>query len=649
VPTPQAPAPQAPVGVRRVILGTAGHIDHGKTTLVERLTGTRTDRLKEEQERGMTIDVGYAELRLDDGTEVGFLDVPGHERLVRTMVAGATSMDLALLVVAADDGPMPQTREHVEILDLLGVRNAIVVLTKVDLVDEETALLAAEEVRTLLQGTTLEGAPLVQVSSATGQGIEELKQLVARSLPPAHPPGERVWAFRMPVLRGFLAEGRGTIVTGIPVAGDLKDGEEVELHPLGGKSRVRGMQVHHRPATETGAGQRTALALPDVLVKEVRRGLVVASAGGLLPVKRLAVRLRASKSLEGPLAHGSRARLHVGADQQVVRLHVLDGERVAPGQVAIVEVESSQPLVAAPGDPFVLRAENASATLGGGIVVELLRQRLPRRRQGLIAGLMERAERVRDPAALVQGQLQGASERGLDVAEVAALTGVRPEAVAPLLARLVAAGTVAAAGRTGRHLTTTAFQDVLARVEAAVQKLHAKDPAQDGLPLAAVRSAAGTLDPVVLEAALERLAEKGALVKTATGNVRHKSHASELPAADRERCERILALLAQSKGQPPDAKEVASLLGVPEPQAVRALRLLEGRGQVFRAGEFWFDARWLEDGKRRLAALASQQGGFTPADARTVLETTRKWIIPLLEALDKAGFSKRIGEKRVVR
>jgi selenocysteine-specific elongation factor len=639
----------APVAVRRVILGTAGHIDHGKTTLVEKLTGIRTDRLKEEQERGMTIDVGYAELRLPDGTEVGFIDVPGHERLVRTMVAGATSMDLALLVVAADDGPMPQTREHVEILDLLGMRNAIVALTKVDLVDEEGALLAAEEVRSLLKGTSLESAPLVQVSSATGAGIEELKALIAARLPAAHAPGERTWAFRMPVLRGFLAEGRGTIVTGIPMAGELEDGEEVEVLPVGWKSRVRGIQVHHRPAHETGAGQRTALALPDVAVKEVRRGLVVVSAGGLAPVKRLAVRLRLARGLDGPVAHGSRARLHVGADQQVVRIHVLDGERVEPGQVTIVELESSQPLVAAPGDPFVLRAENASATLGGGTIVELLRQRLPRRRQALIATLLERAGRVREPAVLVAGQLQGAGERGLDGAEIAALTGLRPETVGRLLAELVAGGRAAAAGRTGRHLTAQAFAEVLARVEAAVKRLHEKDAAQDSLPLAVVRSAVGTLDPVVLEAALDRLVEKGALVKTPTGNVRHKSHSSELPAADRERCERIAALLAQAKGQPPDGKEIASLLAIAEPQVVRALRLLEGRSRVFRAGEFWFDATWLEAGKQRLAALARSQGGFTPSDARTVLETTRKWIIPLLEALDKAGFSKRVGERRVVR
>lgn len=635
--------------VRRVILGTAGHIDHGKTTLVEKLTGIRTDRLKEEQERGMTIDVGYAELRLPDGTEVGFLDVPGHERLVRTMVAGATAMDLALLVVAADDGPMPQTREHVEILDLLGVRRAVVALTKIDLVDEETALLAADEVKALLAGTTLEGAPIVPVSSVTGAGLEDLKRVLAETLPPSRPEHERAWSFRMPVLRGFLAPGRGTVVTGIPVAGEIRDGEDVEVLPVGWKSRVRGIQVHHRPAEEAGAGQRTALALPDIEVKDVRRGLMVVAAGGLLPVKRLAVRIRLARGLDKPLAHGDRGRLHLGADQQVVRVHVLEGERLEPGAVSVVELECGQPLVAAPGDPFVLRQENASGTLGGGTVIELLRERLPRRRKGLLAALLERSAHLREPEALLRGQLQALGERGGDLAELAGLTGVHPEALPALLERLTAAGAALPVGRTGRYADRGAFEEVGRRLEATVRKMHAKDPAQDSLPLAALRTALGTLDPVVLDAALDSLVAAGVLVRTATGTVRHASHSTELPAADRERCDKVLGTLIGARGQPPDPAELSGTLGIPEPQVVRALRLLEGRGRVVRGGEFWFDAGWVEEGKRRLKEFAAKSGGFTPSDARTLLDTTRKWMIPLLEALDKSGFSKRVGEKRVVR
>jgi selenocysteine-specific elongation factor len=641
--------PAAAAAVRRVILGTAGHIDHGKTTLVERLTGIRTDRLKEEQERGMTIDVGYAELRLPDGAEVGFLDVPGHERLVRTMVAGATAMDLALLVVAADDGPMPQTREHVEILDLLGIRRLVVALTKVDLVDEETALLAEEEVRALLAGTCMEGAPILRVSSATGAGIPELKAAIAAAIPAPKEEAEDVWAFRMPVLRGFLAPGRGAVVTGIPVAGRVADGEDVEVLPAGWRSRVRGVQVHHRDATEARAGHRAALALADIQVDKVKRGMVVATAGVLKPSTRLAVRLRLSSALKKPLEHRDMARLHLGSDQVVVRVHVLEGARLDPGAVSAVELESDKPVVAAPGDHFVLRAENASATLGGGVVIEILAARLPRRRQGLIQSLLERSKSLGDPEAVTLGQLQAAGDAGADVHELAAATALRPEALPAILERLKRAGSALPVGRAGRWIHAAAFERVIDRVEAAVKALHEKDVAVGSLALSAVRTASGRLEPTVLDAAVEALTARGALQRTPTGSVRHRAHSSELPDADRERCAKVLVALAAGKGQPPGPEDLEATLGLPAPQVLRALRLLESRGTAFKAGDFWFDATWLAEAKARLAAFAKEHGGFTPADARTVLDSTRKWVIPLLEALDKAGFTRRVGEKRVVR
>ena len=250
--------------VRRLILGTAGHIDHGKTALVQRLTGVWTDTLPEEMERGMTIDAGYAAFHTPDGTEVGLLDVPGHERLVRTMVAAATAMDLALLVVAADDGPMPQTREHVEILDVLGVKRLVVALTKSDLADEETMLIAEEEVNELLEPTGMAGAPIVRVSSETGDGIEDLRTAIAAALPPPRTTTkEDPFIFRMPVLRRFLVPGRGAVLTGIPVAGEVALGERVDVLPRDWTGKVRGIQVHHRDAESARRGHRAALALSD--------------------------------------------------------------------------------------------------------------------------------------------------------------------------------------------------------------------------------------------------------------------------------------------------------------------------------------------------------------------------------------------------
>ncbi len=635
--------------VRRVILGTAGHIDHGKTTLVERLTGVRTDRLPEEQERGMTIDVGYATFTLADGTEVGLLDVPGHERLVRTMVAAATAMDLALLVVAADDGPMPQTREHVEILDVLGITRLVVALTKIDLVDEETAALAAEEVRELLAPTGMAGAEIVPVSSATGAGLPALREAIARRMPPPSAQGEDPRVFRMPVLRRFVVAGRGAVVTGIPVAGRLTVGERVDVLPGASSGRVRGIQVHHRDAEEAASGHRAALALSDVDAEHIERGMVIASAGTLRPVLRFAARLRLLAGAGSALEHGRRARLHMGSAQVLTRIHLPARRPVAPGAVALCEVECHEPIVAAPGDRFVLRTENASDTLGGGVVIEVLTQRLPSRRQGLIDDLLERAAALDDPVALVRGSLKGEGDRGLLLEELVARTGLRPSVLPEVLERLGASNEARRVGRTERWIHVQSFERVTRRLDETVKRLHAKDTAVDALALAAVRSAMGRQEPQVLEDALAHLVEKGRLVRTPAGDVRHKDHSGELPDADRERCQRIQVALAAGRGQPPGVEDLEAQLGLGRQQVLRALHLLESRGRVFKAEDHWFDGAWLEQAKERLRTHAAAHGGYTPSDARTLLDTTRKWVIPLLEALDKTGFSRRLGDKRIVR
>ena len=634
--------------VRRLILGTAGHIDHGKTALVERLTGVRTDRLPEERKRGMTIDIGYAAFELADGTEVGLLDVPGHERLVRTMVAAATAMDLALLVVASDDGPMPQTREHVEILDVLGVTRLVVALTKVDLVDEETMEIAEAEIEDLLAPTGMAGAPIVRVSSETGEGIDDLRAAIGEMMPPPREPRDDPHVFRMPVLRRFLVAGRGAVLTGIPIAGTLDVGERVKLLPPDAEGKVRSIQVHHRDAEQAVAGHRAALSLSDLHVEDIKRGMVLTTPGVLRPVDRLAARMRVLSSVRKPLEHGDRARLHLGAAQHVVRVHLPGRTPIAGGEAGLVELESTTPMVAAPGDRIVLRLENAASTLGGGVVIELLARRLPRR-QGIVDTLLERAKHLEDPVALVRGVLHAAGERGVPLGDIAAGTALRPAVLPAILASLREEKIAVPVGRQDRWMDRAAFEQVTKRLDETVRKLHAKDSAVDSLPLATIRSALGRAEPVVLEQALDHLLAKGRLVRTATGNVHHKDHSSELPPKDKERCEKIRDLLAEGRGQPPSLEDLQADAGLSGPDVTRALRLLESRRMAFKAGEHWFDGAWIEDAKDRLRTFAAEHGGFTPSDARTLLETTRKWIIPLLEALDKTGFSRRQGDKRVIR
>lgn len=636
--------------VRRIILGTAGHIDHGKTALVKRLTGTWTDTLPEERERGMTIDVGYAAFTLPEGTEIGLLDVPGHERLVRTMVAAATAMDLALLVVAADDGPMLQTREHVEILDVLGVNRLVVALTKCDLADEETKFLAEEEIHDLLAPTGMAGAPIVRVSSETGDGFEELRTAITAALPPPREDVEEdPFIFRMPVLRRFHVKGRGAVLTGIPVAGEIAVGDRVDVLPRDWTGKVRAIQVHHRDAEGARRGHRAALALSDVEVEKVKRGMTIAEAGVIRPVHRMACKLQVLAGGKKPLSHGDRARAHIGADQVIVRVHLPMRKAIEPGSSAIVELESSAPVVACPGDRLVLRAENASGTIGGGVVIEPRESRLPTRRQGVIDRLLARSEHLDDPVVLVQGVLADAGDRGVLEADIAARTAIRLKVLPGLLGRLAQDREATTVGRAGKWMLRANFERVIRQVDEAVRKMHEKDTAVDNLSLAAVRVALGRMEPTVLEESLQHLIEKGRLLRTPNGNVKHKDHSGEMPEKDRVTCEQVMGMLVEGAGCPPTLGDIEADLQLTAPQVNRALRLLDSRGDVFKAEDYWFASSWVEQAKAELTAHAKREGGFTPSDARKLLKTTRKWIIPLLEALDKSGFSRRAGPQRVLK
>ena len=356
--------------ILRLTLGTAGHIDHGKTSLVRALVGGEadTDRLKEERARGLTIEIGYAEWRLGDGTEVGIVDVPGHERFVRNMVAGATGMDCVLLVVAADDGAMPQTREHLQIMSLLGMRTGAVALTKIDLVDPEMRELVEEDVRGVLRGTFLDGAPLFPVSSTTGEGIPELRaglERLLRDLPPRDAGGP----FRMPVQRVFTVKGHGTVATGIPVSGTVRREDRLELLPAGKPCRVRGIQVYHHDANEAGAGHRTALNLADIDYHAVGRGDVLVEAGIFRAATLFDVRFRCTAAERGGVPHRLPVKMLVGTAEEEGRLLLLEGDEVRPGEEAYAQVRLDAPVVAAPGDRFILRIPSPSATVGGGVVL----------------------------------------------------------------------------------------------------------------------------------------------------------------------------------------------------------------------------------------------------------------------------------------
>lgn len=401
--------------MKHVIVGTAGHIDHGKTSLVRALTGIDADRLKEEKQRGITIDIGFANLELGD-VRLGFVDVPGHERFVKNMLAGAHGIDVVILVIAADESVMPQTREHFDICRLLGVRKGVVALTKADMVDADLLELARAEIEEYVAGSFLEGAPMVAVSSTTGQGIDELKAILADIA--AEIPERRLdRPFRLPVDRAFTIRGFGTVLTGTLIAGEVEVGDALEVLPGGLKVKVRGLQVHGHTTDRAAAGQRTAVNLQGVEVEDVARGQVLAPVGRFRETSMLDVRLDLLEGAPRSLEHRTRVRFHHGTSEAIARVVLLGRDALSPGESAIAQVRLETPILALPGDRFIVRSYSPQATIGGGVVLDAL---APKHRRSDTSSLewLERLE-AGDARERVHLRLERAGGRGLSLAESA--------------------------------------------------------------------------------------------------------------------------------------------------------------------------------------------------------------------------------------
>src|SRR5579884_1111805 len=421
---------------RDLILGTAGHIDHGKTSLVKALTGIDCDRLPEEKKRGITIDIGFAALDLGD-YRLGIVDVPGHERFIKNMLAGATGIDLAVLVVAADDSVMPQTREHLEILRLLGLRHGLIALTKCDLVDDTTREVVELEIRELVKGTFLEDAPLVPTSAHSGRGLDELKAAIAAVCARVEERTGREW-FRLAIDRSFVVQGHGTVVTGSVTAGALKVGDEVEWQPRGERVRVRSLQNHDQPVDEVHRGQRAAINLAGVRHEDVIRGQELATTGYLRPSRVLTLRLHCLADMKRPIKHRMPARFHLGTAEIMGTLSLLDCDSVEPGGWGLAQVFLDEPATATWGQPFVLRESSATQTLGGGQVLQPVAKKIRRRH----LEMLERIERLWSgdarERALTVAWFGGFS--GFTPADLVRSANIAPDQAQPLIDRLAAAG-----------------------------------------------------------------------------------------------------------------------------------------------------------------------------------------------------------------
>jgi selenocysteine-specific elongation factor len=625
----------ARIEIAMYVIGTAGHVDHGKTALIQALTGIDPDRLREEKERGLTIDLGFAWLTLPNGDEVSIVDVPGHERFIKNMLAGVGGIDLALLVIAADEGVMPQTREHLAIIDLLGIQHGVVAVTKVDLVEPEFAELVAADAEETLRGTTLESAPLLLCSAVTRQGLDDLVAALQSEL--AKTPAKRdIDRPRLPIDRAFTIAGFGTVVTGTLLDGSLREGQEVEVLPAGLRSRIRGLQTHRQKVGTAPPGRRTAVNLAGLSVEELERGMVVATPGWLRPTTALDVRLRAVRYLRRPLRHSMTVTFHTGSAEVEGRLLLLDREELPRDESAWAQLRLVRPVAAVKGDGFVIRDPND--TLGGGRIVGTQ----ARRHRRFHPPTIDRLE------AMDRGSPQEAVVIAVAAAEPMALRDLRrsldlaADEVRAAVESALAAGDLLALD--DRALTegtllfsAQGFATLSERMKAALADYHRQFPLRRGMPREELRSRL-RLDSRAFDQAAA-LWSRRSDVKEAAGTISLLEHEPRPDAEQDKRAQELLAALRAQPFSPPTLGGEADLLAY-----------LEDCGDIVRVDEgLVFAAEAYREMVERVVAHLKERETVTLAQVRDLLGTSRRYAQALLEYMDQQRITRRVGDERVLR
>lgn len=609
------------------VIATAGHVDHGKSALVQALTGTDPDRLREEKERGLTIDLGFAELRLPSGEDVSIVDVPGHERFIKNMLAGVGGIDLALLVVAADEGVMPQTREHLAIIDLLGVGRGVVALTKSDLVGDASE--AASEVRETLTGTTLADAPIIPCSAVTRAGLNELLTAIEVQLAAA-PQRRDIGRPRLPIDRAFTMAGFGTVVTGTLVDGTLRVGQEVEAIPGGLRARIRGLQNHGRQVDVALPGRRTAVNLAGVPVDDVRRGMVLASPNTIGLTTTIDVRLRTVPYLERAARHNMTLTFHTGAAECEARLSLLEADSLPANESAWAQLRLAQPMVILRSDRFIVRDPNG--TLGGGIVLDTDVRRHRRHYAATIASLEALAGGSPEDALLA------AIERlqPVDIAEVASAAGLEIDEAHRVAAKLGASGSIVVVGNSMLY-TTASFQALIRRATEALAAYHHEFPLRRGMPREELRSRLGLSS--VSDDIIAALAKR-TVMEVRDDVVSLPAHSVALTPDQQRAADDYLALLRATPFSPPTD-------GAP---AKDMLALLLDRGDVVRVAEgIVFVADAYDGMVAQITERLRADGQLTLAEVRDMFGTSRRYAQALLEHLDARKITRRVGDARVLR
>ncbi|MFN2454146.1 MAG: selenocysteine-specific translation elongation factor [Pyrinomonadaceae bacterium] len=638
--------------MRSIIVGTAGHIDHGKTTLVRALTGVDADRLPEEKRRGITIDLGFAELDLDD-VRIGFVDVPGHERFVKNMLAGAHGIDAVALVIAADEGVMPQTREHFEITRLLGIKRGLIVITKTDTVDAELLELIEAEAMELVKESFLERAPILTISARTGAGLEELKKQL-RETALSVPVRALETVTRLPIDRAFTMRGFGAVVTGTLTSGAIGAGDEMELLPARQRVRVRGVQVHGAAVERAIAGQRTAINLGGIEAAQLERGMVLAPAGRLHPTQIVDVHLEMLDSAPRALRTRTRVRVHHGAAEALARVRVLEGTgEIEPGASGFAQLRLESPVVALPGDRFVLRSYSPSRTIAGGRVLDALPVK-HRGRDAATARLRLASLIDADHAAQFAFFVETASERGLRRADVLARTGWHDETLERAATEAKKRKTVIETD--GVYLGRIDFEKLSNATLAEVMAHHKREPLVRGLARETLREKQfGRVAPEIFRVVLAHLEATGALV-TEKDLVRHATHSFSLSPADEKILDNLERVYREAALEPPSFADALTQAGIAAATARaherKLLQLLIDGGKLAHLAEDLFVHREAVDGLvQKLREYAAQNDHNRMIDVAAFKElsgTSRKYAIPLLEYFDRERITRRAGNQRLI-
>jgi selenocysteine-specific elongation factor len=627
-----------------IIIGTAGHIDHGKSSLVKALTGTDPDRLVEEQERGMTIDLGFAFLTDD----IAFIDVPGHERFVKNMVAGVRTVDMVILVIAADDGVMPQTREHMDILSLLQIKRGLIALTKTDLADKEWIHLVKEDIRHLTAGTFLQDAPIMEVSTVTGTGLETLRTTLIDMARQTQPRADR-GLFWMPVDRSFTVKGFGTVVTGSVLSGTAHMNDALEILPGRLQARVRGLQAHGKPVDHVKLGDRAALNLSTIAKDDVGRGDVLATAGVFKPSSLFDASLTVLKTAKKPLTNRTRVRLHIGTREIMGRIRLLNSDAVEPGSSAPAQIQLEEETVAMRLDPFVIRRYSPPTTIAGGIILNTNPKPHRRFDDQVIVQLQKMMQQ--DPAEVIITALLNQNASPVSSQELARITGLPHTDVESALQDFLNSGSVIKIGKTAQagffHVIN--LEKLTERAVHVLQDFHAKSPLKPGMAKAEFKNGMGPVSNPLFDFLIGSMLSSGQIKESAQW-LRLAQHSIRLNEKDLEIARTVIGQIEQSGYSTPSINDLVQKIGGDPVHMQAIMGAMQGTGELLRLeGDIYFSRTQVDQARDRLLRFAESNQEISVSQFRELLGTSRKYAMALLGYFDQTGVTERVGDTRVVK